>query len=82
MELSKKTTILFPPDLHEDLRRLARAKGCSLGALVREAVRKQYGLASREERMRAVTALAELALPVGDVDEMIKESLPGRDLPE
>lgn len=82
MELSKKTTILFPPDLHEDLLRLAKAKGCSLGALIRDAVRKQYGLASREERLRAVAELAALELPVGDVEEMIAQSTPSPDLPE
>jgi hypothetical protein len=79
VELSKKTTILFPPDLHEELVRLSRARGCSLGALVRDAVRQQYGLATREERMAAADRLAALSLPVGSVEEMIRESVPSAD---
>ena len=56
--------------------RLAKARGCSLGALVREAVRQQFGLVSREERVAAAERLSALALPVGSVEEMIAESVP------
>lgn len=76
MELSKKTTILFPPDLHRRLTRLAEQRGTSLGQLVRTAVEHQYGLVSREARLQAVADLADLALPVGDPDEMKGESVP------
>ena len=76
MELTKKTTILFPPDLHTRLLRLAEQKGTSLGALVRSACEKQYGLASVEERLAAVEALAALDLPVGSAEEMARESVP------
>lgn len=76
MELSKKTTILFPPDLHDRLLRLARQKGTSLGDLVRSACERQYGLASPEERVAAVEALAALDLPVGTPEEMARESVP------
>ena len=75
-QLSKKTTILFPPDLHARLLRLARQKGTSLGDLVRSACERQYGLASREERLAAVNALAALDLPVGTPEEMARESVP------
>lgn len=81
MELTKKTTILFPPDLHARLTRLADLKGTSLGELVRSACEKQYGLASTEERLAAVKALASLDLPVGTPEEMARESVPApRDL--
>ena len=76
MELTKKTTILFPPDLHARLLRLAAQKGTSLGDLVRTACERQYGIATLEERQAAVEALAALDLPVGTPEEMARESVP------
>ena len=76
MELSKKTTILFPPDLHAQLLRVAAQRRTSLGDLVRTACERQYGLATVEERLAAVQDLEALALPVGDPEEMARESVP------
>jgi hypothetical protein len=76
MELSKKTTILLPPDLHEHLTRQAAREGTSLGDLVRRACRIEYGFHSRDERRRAVAELVALQLPVGDPDQMKRESVP------
>lgn len=76
MELSKKTTILLPPDLHENLTRQAEREGTSLGELVRRACRAEYGLPSREERRRALDELVALKLPVGEPDQMKRESVP------
>ncbi len=73
---SKKTTILFTPELHRRLIHLAEQRGTSLGALVREACLRQYGLASRDERLGAVAELAALRLPVGSVRRMKAESVP------
>jgi hypothetical protein len=77
MELSKKTTILFPQSLHERLSRLAAQKGLSLGELVRSACKQQYGIVSKKDRIEAVHSLAELELPVGDPQEMKAQSAPG-----
>ncbi len=74
MELSKKTTILFPPDLHERLLRLAEQKGTSLGDLVRTACERQYLLPTREERLAAVRTLAAMRLPVGSPRKMKREA--------
>jgi len=76
MELSKKTTILFSPSLHERLARLARQRGTSLGDLVRAACEKQYGLFSEEERLDALRDLSSLSLPVADPATMKEESTP------
>ncbi len=76
MELSKKTTLLFPPDLHRQLTRVARQRGISLGELVRRACEAQYGVVSRKSRVAAVRELEAMALPVGDPDQMERESLP------
>lgn len=76
MELSKKTTILFPPDLYERLKRLAEQRETSVGDLVRRACEERYRLYSVEERVRAVRELGELSLPVGTPDEMELESAP------
>ena len=76
MELSKKTTILFPPDLHERLKRLAAQRGTSLGQLVRSAVETQYGLVPVDDRVQAALELCEMCLPVGTPEEMAAESVP------
>ena len=76
MELTKKTTILLSPDLHEHLTRTAKGRRKSLGQLVREACEAQYGQVSGEDRLRAVDELRRLSLPVGSVRAMKRESVP------
>ena len=76
MDLIKKTTILFPPDLHAHLVEVARHRGVSLGELVRSACEAQYGTVSKEERLRAVEKLRRLALPIGSVKAMKRQSVP------
>jgi hypothetical protein len=76
MELSKKTTILLTPELHDRLTALAQQRGSSIGALVREACEKQYGLVSTDERLRAVREIAGLRLPVGSIRQIKRESVP------
>lgn len=77
MELERKTTILFPPALHEHLKRVARQRKVSLGFLVREACEREYGSPTRqEERLAAVQGIGDLALPVGTPEEMKGESTP------
>lgn len=76
MELSKKTTILFPPDLHRHLAGVARQQKVSFGRLVRAACEAQYGLCSAEDRLEAVKELCGLSLPVGNVAQMKRESVP------
>jgi hypothetical protein len=81
MELSKKTTILFPPELHERLSRLAEHRGTSLGDLVRRACETQYGLVPVDTRLEAVRELASFSLPVGDPEDLERESIPYPDVP-
>jgi predicted DNA-binding protein len=79
MELSKKTTILFTPDLHERLARLAALRGVSLGALVREACEEHYGLRPTEDRLTAVDDLEAMELPVGTPEELERQAVPEPD---
>lgn len=79
MELTKKTTILLPPDLHEHLTRQAERESTSLGELVRRACRAEYGFRSRDERRRALEELVSLRLPVGEPGQMKRESVPAPD---
>ncbi len=75
MELSKKTTILFPPDLHERLAALAQQRNSSIGELVRTACSEYYGITSKDDRLEAVKRLTELSLPVASVQEMKLQSV-------
>ena len=76
MRLSKKTTLRFPPDLHRELSRLSRQRGESLAELVRTACAAYYGIASPEARLAAVSALENMSLPVGDCEQIVRESVP------
>jgi len=76
MELTKKTTILFSPELHRRLTKLAARRGSSLGALVREACARPYGAAGSAAGLEAVETLAGLRLPVGKPAAMKRESVP------
>jgi hypothetical protein len=76
MELSKKTTILFTPELHRQLAEHAARRGVSMGELVREACVATYGLLDRETRAIAVRELEALSLPVGPPADMKRESQP------
>ena len=79
MELTKKTTILFSPALHERLSRLASERHTSLGELVRSACEKEYGPSCAQSRLDAVRRLADLRLPVADTHTMKEESVPSTD---
>lgn len=76
MELTKKTTILFSPELHRRLADLAARRGRSMGDLVREACEIQYGIVGSSEQIAAVAALAQLGLPVDSPAAMKQESVP------
>jgi hypothetical protein len=75
MELTKKMTILLPPDLHGQLTLLARERRVSVGHLIRAACREQYSVVPKEERLLAVRELCQLKLPVGTVARMKRESI-------
>ena len=64
--MTKKSTILFPPILYQELQVAARQQGRSVGDLVREAVEIQYGSGGVAARLRAVDALAQLDDDVPD----------------
>jgi len=76
MELTKKTTILFPPPLYAHLTEVARQRGVSVGQLVRDACEAQYGSAQDGDRAAALEALVALSLPVGSPKEMKEQSVP------
>ncbi len=73
--LTKKTTILFSPGLHERLTLLAEQRRTSLGDLVRSACEQQYGMVPAAEKVAAVRRMAALALPVASVRRMKRESV-------
>ena len=73
--LTKKTTLLFSPRLHQRLTDLAAQRGKSLGELVRSACEHEYGSASAEDKVAAVRRMAGLALPVTNVERMKRDSV-------
>jgi predicted DNA-binding ribbon-helix-helix protein len=76
-EAKVKATVKFDRGVYEQLRRIARARKCAVGDLIRITVVERYGLYSRAQRRKAVEEIAALRLPVGSWQEMERESLNG-----
>ena len=76
--MTKKTTILFPPNVYRQLERVAREQGVSVAQLVRQAAIQSYLLADQRTRREAVRAIAAMNLPVGSWREMEVETTRAR----
>ena len=69
--LTKRAQILFSPEEYELLRKLAVSTKSSVGELVRRAVKKQYQIIGRKERIEAAERLCrKKELPVEDWGKM------------
>jgi Ribbon-helix-helix protein, copG family. len=75
--LSRRINILLSPEQFNRLDTIAKARGTSIGALIRDAVEKLYFQSDEEEKLRAVRALASLDLPVSGWEQMERESMGG-----
>ena len=73
--LSKRVQVLFSPDQFACLHAIADARGESMGALIRKAVESTYLRQERQMRLAAVDQMAALQLPVGDWEQLERESV-------
>lgn len=73
----KKTTLLFEEEMYEKLKERAKREKASIGWLVREAVRIQYGIENKEKKLKALDRLKSLNLPVADSESIEKEIIKG-----
>ena len=80
MELSHKTTILFSEDQFSSLKSMAKAKGKSIGELIRSACEQVYASDDRVGAVDAVLELEKLNLPVASVEEMKMEQVPFKEI--
>ena len=74
MALTARVQVLFEPLQVARLQALAESEGRSVGALIREAVERTYLEVDRARRLAAVERMAAMALPVGDWEQMERES--------
>jgi len=71
--LTSRITVLLSPKERERLETIARQNHTSLGALIREALRKIYLKDSEDARKEAADYLCSLELAVEDWEKMEKE---------
>ncbi len=75
--LTKRVQVLLEPPQFARLEEIAKARKSSVGALIREAVGKEYFRTDRKERLAAVERMAAMTLPVADWEQMERESIGG-----
>ena len=75
--LTKKTTILFSPDLYHQLQDIAKAYRISTAELIRQAAVKQYLLSDKKKRINAVRHLSKIGGAVSDWKTMEEEIIKG-----
>lgn len=71
--LTKKTTILFSPDIYNQLEEMAKTLKTSVAELIRRAIVKQYLFPSKEQRLKSVEHLSNIGGSVSDWETMEKE---------
>lgn len=74
---TKKTTILFSPDLYQQLKAIAEAAKTSVANLIRQAVVRQYLLTDKKKRLEAVEHLAKIGGRLTDWETMEQEIIKG-----
>jgi Ribbon-helix-helix protein, copG family len=77
--LSRRVQVLLSSEQYRRLEGLANAEGISVGALVRRAIDRLQGNPRQTKRLRAVRRIAAMSLPVGEWEQMERESLESHD---
>lgn len=67
--LSKRVEVLFDPKQYAELESEAQRREKSVGALIREAVEREYLQPSREERKAALKEFLSIRLDIGSWEE-------------
>jgi len=78
--LTRRVQVMLSPQQYERLETLARSRGTSVGALIRQALQEVFLQPDEVERLRAVKDLAAFQLPVAGWEQMEQESMRGSDL--
>ena len=73
----RPTQILLSEDEYHRLEQQATRRGCSVGQLVREAVRRIYLQPTQQEREEAARRLTAMRVPVADWPQMEEEIIEG-----
>ncbi|MEK7578481.1 MAG: ribbon-helix-helix domain-containing protein [Patescibacteria group bacterium] len=76
--LSKKTTILFSPDLYQQLKDIAKTCKISVAELIRQAAVKQYLLSDKKKRLKAVEHLSKIGGSIPNWQTLEEEMSNGR----
>jgi hypothetical protein len=77
--LSRRVQLLLSPEQYKRLEALADAEGLSVGALIRRAIDRLQGSPRHTKRLKAVRRIAAMSLPVGDWEQMERESMESHD---
>lgn len=72
--LTKRVQVLLSGSQYSQLKRIARSRRKSMGALIRELLEKEYFHVTRGEALEAVRIMEAMRLPVSDWEEMERES--------
>ncbi len=76
--MSKKTTILFPPELYQQLKETAKMLNMSVAKLIRQAVIDRYLLSDKNRRAKAIDELSQIGAPVSNWETMEQDSITGK----
>lgn len=77
--LSRRVQLLLTPEQYKRLEAIAGAEGISIGALIRRAIDRLQGPSRQPKRLKAVRRIAAMSLPVGDWEQMERESMESHD---